>query len=210
MLPPLEPLIAFEAAARHSSFTAAARELHLSQAAVSQQIRNLEQSLGAQLFIRAHRRVHLSARGRKFQQTVSAVLRQLADATAELRAPVAKPRLTIAADQSIAGIWLVPRLPLFQQMFPLTSVRLVISDDQRDCQADEIMVSIMHGSGVWPGFNAERLLVDGVFAARGAALLETRVGYYLVWSAKRDPAPVAVAFIDWAKTERVRQRGVGV
>lgn len=162
-LPPLDPLVAFEAAARHLSFTLAARELNLSQAAVSQQIRNLEQNLGVELFHRAHRAVRLSSRGREYQHTVSTILRQLASATADLTAPMDRPRLNIAADQSIATMWLMQRLPRFQQLYPDVAVRLVASDDERDCLVDDIQISIIHGNGDWPGFHAELLFEEEVF-----------------------------------------------
>jgi DNA-binding transcriptional LysR family regulator len=130
-LPPLAPLISFEAAARLRSFTAAARELNLSQAAVSQQIRNLEDSLGISLFIRAHKSVELSAKGRELQHTVSTVFQQLAGATAELKESSLQSRITVAADQSVASMWLMPRLPQFQKQFADIGVRLIASDDHR-------------------------------------------------------------------------------
>ena len=117
-LPPLEPIIAFESAARHMSFTLAAKELMLSQAAVSQQIRNLEQALGFDLFVRSHRSIQLTPEGMVYRYTVLAVLNQLATATSELRQPTLQPRLTLAVDQSIASLWLIPRLPSFQQLYP--------------------------------------------------------------------------------------------
>src|SRR5215475_9640427 len=84
-LPPLDYLIAFESAARLLSFTAAARELALTQAAISQQIRKLEQRLGAPLFLRRHRAVQLTPAGRQYQHTVAMALGHLADATTEAR-----------------------------------------------------------------------------------------------------------------------------
>lgn len=173
-LPRLEPLVAFEAAARHLSFTEAARELNLTQAAVSQQIRNLERALGVDLFIRAHRAVRLTPRGRDYQHTVSAVLRQLAGATEELRAPGDKPRLNIATDQSIATMWLMPRLPRFREANPDVAVRLVASDDERDCLADDIQISIIHGNGEWAGYHADLLFDEEVFPVCSPAYLEGR------------------------------------
>ena len=173
-LPPLEPLVAFEAAARHLSFTGAARELNLSQAAVSQQIRNLERALGVELFIRAHRAVRLTRRGRDYQHTVSGVLRQLAGATEELRAPADKPRLNVAADQSIATMWLMPRLPRFQDAHPNVAVRLVASDDERDCLADDIQISIIHGNGEWAGYHSQLLFEEEVFPVCSPAYLKAK------------------------------------
>ena len=86
-LPPLDPLIAFESAARLLSFTRAGEELHLSQAAISQQIRSLEQSLQVKLFTRSHRAVQLTNEGREYQHTVVAILKQLAGATMDIQIP---------------------------------------------------------------------------------------------------------------------------
>ena len=173
-LPPLDPLIAFEAAARQLSFTRAAEELNLSQAAVSQQIRNLEKNLGVDLFIRAHRSITLSARGRELQHTVSAVLHQLANAAEEMRVSGNQLRLTIAADQSIASMWLMPRLSQFQRQHPEFSVRIIASDREKDWFADEIQLSIIHGNGTWPGMRSEKLFDEEIFPVCSETYLQGR------------------------------------
>ena len=162
-LPPLAPLVSFEAAARLRSFTAASRELNLSQAAVSQQIRNLEQSLGVPLFIRAHKSVQLSAKGRELQHTVSTVFRQLATATAELKELPTTTRITIAADQSVASMWLMPRLPRFQELHPEIAVRLIASDNEQDCLNDDIQLALIHGDGNWPGYGSMLFFEEEIF-----------------------------------------------
>ncbi len=173
-LPPLDPLVAFEAAARHLSFTRAAEELHLSQAAVSQKIRNLEEHLGVELFYRSHRAVTLSPQGREFQHTVSVVLQQLASATSELRVSSSRSRLTLAADQSVSAMWLVPRLPHFQQLYPDVSVRLITSDEERDSLADDIEIAVVHGNGSWSGYNAEQLFEEEIFPVCSSEYLANR------------------------------------
>lgn len=160
----MEPLIAFESAARHLSFTAAAAELNLSQAAVSQQIRNLEQALGVSLFIRSHRAITLSREGQVYRYTVLAALRQIAAATQELKLPAVGSRLTVGADQSIAAMWLIPRLPDFQRQFRDYTVRIVASDVEHDCLADDIDIAIIHGDGHWPAHSAEPLFAEQVIA----------------------------------------------
>lgn len=162
-LPPLDPLVAFDAAARHESFTRAAEELNLSQAAVSQQIRNLEQNLGTSLFTRAHRRVRLTGEGRAFQHSVSAALRQIAAAAAELRAAPDRARLTVGVDQSVAALWLLPRLPRFHRRFPDVALRLVASDEERDSLSSDIDIAIIHGAGAWPGFASDRFFAEEIF-----------------------------------------------
>ena len=162
-LPPLEPLVAFEAAARLLSFTAAARELNLTQAAISQQIRSLEDRLGVKLFIREHRAVRLSAAGLEYQHSVSALLRQLAGATADIRINPGRVRVTLATDMAFAHLFLLPRLTRFRRAHPDISLRLIASDDDADCTADDVQVAVLHGTGDWPGFHATALFSEEVF-----------------------------------------------
>lgn len=171
-LPPLDNLIAFEAAARLLSFTKAANELNVTQAAVSQQIRNLELRLGLKLFERAHRAVRLTGAGREYQHTVSASLRHLASATGDIKLSETQPRLTIACDQSIAALFLMPRLSSFKALYPDVSVRLIASDDTSDCLADEVQVAIIHGTGDWPGYSSEIFFNETVFPVCSPFYLE--------------------------------------
>ncbi len=162
-LPPLDPLIAFEAAARLLSFTRAAEELHLSQAAVSQQIRGLEDSLGVKLFTRSHRAVQLTNEGREFHHTVAAMLKQLAGATLDIQQVGASSQLVLACDQSFATQWLLPRLGVLRSEIPDLALRIIASDDDAECLARDVELSILHGDGNWPGFRAERLFDEEVF-----------------------------------------------
>ena len=115
-LPPLGTMVAFEAAARHQSFTLAAAELNLTQAAISRQIRLLEEDLGINLFLRANRAVTLTSEGRDLQHTVSFSLMHIANAAEQVRATGGRHRLNIATDKSINALWLMPRLHEFRQM----------------------------------------------------------------------------------------------
>lgn len=171
-LPPLEFLVAFEAAARLGSFTAAAEELNLTQAAISRQIRLLEQNLGRSLFTRAHRAVRLTPEGREFQHTVSLALSHIANAARGLRAVDDHATLTIAADQSVAALWLLPHLEDFRQAHGDIDIRLISSDLEADCLAEEVDLSIIHGDGSWPGFEAELLLDEEVFPVCSPAYLK--------------------------------------
>ncbi|MEE9333009.1 MAG: LysR substrate-binding domain-containing protein [Granulosicoccaceae bacterium] len=173
-LPPLDPCVAFDAAARHLSFTRAAQELNLSQAAVSQQIRNLEAFLGVKLFIRANRSVRLSPAGKEFQHSVSGLLRQLASAANDIKAPASRIRLTIAADQSVASMWLMPRLTDFQSKYPDIAVRLIASDEELDCLHPDVHVAIIHGKGDWPSYRAEKLFEEEIFPVCSPAYLADR------------------------------------
>lgn len=171
-LPPLEFLVAFEAAARLGSFTAAAEELNLTQAAVSRQIRLIERSLGRSLFTRAHRAVRLTPEGRDFQHTVSLALSHIANAARGLRAVEGSSRLTVAADQSVAALWLLPKLEDFQREHGDIDLRLISSDLEADCLAEDVDVAIVHGDGNWPGYEAALLLDEEVFPVCSPAYLE--------------------------------------
>ena len=162
-LPPLEPLIAFEAAARLLSFTRAAEELHLSQAAISQQIRSLEDSLQVKLFTRSHRAVQLTNEGREYQHTVTAMLKQLAGATMDIQNLEFARELVIGCDQSFATQWLCPRLGELQRLFESSTLRLIASDDYAESLGPEVQVAVMHGDGNWPGFSSRRLFGEAVF-----------------------------------------------
>ncbi|WP_286240624.1 LysR substrate-binding domain-containing protein [Neptuniibacter halophilus] len=162
-LPPLDTLIAFEAAARHLSFTQASKELHLTQAAVSQQIRSLEEYLGEQLFIREHRSVSLTQQGRDYQHTVVAALTQLANATLDIRVVDRESTLTVAADQSIASLWLMPRLGEFRERYPEVKLRLVSSDLVDDCLNRNVDVALFFGEGRWRGYESLRIFRETVY-----------------------------------------------
>ncbi len=162
-LPPLEPLIAFEAAARLLSFTRAAEELHLSQAAVSQQIRSLEERLQVRLFTRSHRAVQLTNEGREYQHSVSLILRQLAGATTDIRNVEFSRQLVIGCDHSFASLWLRPRLAELRHLLPQVTLRLVVDDAEAQIVGGEVQASILHGDGNWPGYRALRLLDESIY-----------------------------------------------
>jgi len=126
------------------------------------------------LFIRAHRSITLSARGRELQHTVSAVLHQLSNAADEMRVSGNQLRLTIAADQSIASMWLMPRLSKFQRHHPEVAVRVIASDRENDWFAEDIQLSIILGNGIWPGMQSDKLFDEEVFPVCSAAYLKGR------------------------------------
>ena len=162
-LPPLDPLIAFEAAARLLSFTRAGEELHLSQAAISQQIRSLEESLQVKLFTRSHRAVQLTNEGREYQHTVAAILKQLAGATMDIQNVEFAQQLVIGCDQSFATQWLSPRLSQLRQLMPAVTLRIIASDDYNESLGSEVQVAVLHGDGLWPGFQTLQLCDEEVF-----------------------------------------------
>jgi len=155
-LPPLTSVRVFEAAARHMNFTRAADELAMTQAAVSYQIRLIEERLGTPLFIRTGRRVSLSPAGQRLAPLISSAFDQLDDAFAKVREEEGGV-LAITAAPGIATNWLGPRLAQFQIARPEIAVRLTTSNYLVDFARDSIDVGIRIGEGKWPGLRAHEL-----------------------------------------------------
>ena len=145
-LPPLELLAAFDAAARHLSFTRAGAERFVTQSAISRQIRALEDDLGVALFRRRHRGLSLTEHGLKLQRTCEAVLRQLRATVGELRAPSRREVLSLTTTPGLASLWLIPRLPAFTRAHPGIDVRLDASFERRDLRADGFDIAIRYAA----------------------------------------------------------------
>ncbi len=126
-LPPLASLLPFEAAARLESFTRAAEELHLTQAAVSRQIRALEEDLGVRLFERRHRAVFLTEAGRDLGRSVTAGLESIAARATDLRSLPRSGEVVLFAELCYAFYWVMPRLSDFHQQQPRIDVRVTAS-----------------------------------------------------------------------------------
>ncbi|MBV8685362.1 MAG: LysR family transcriptional regulator [Alphaproteobacteria bacterium] len=155
-LPPLAAVKAFEAAARHENFTAAAAELGMTQAAMSYQIRLLEERLGVPLFVRARRRVTLSEAGRRIAPAVSGALDDISEAFAGL-VEEDEGVLTISTAQTFASNWLAARLGAFQIGRPELAVRLQTSNAMIDFAADAVDAAVRMGLGPWPGLRSHFL-----------------------------------------------------
>lgn len=149
-IPPLPSVRVFEAAARHENFTSAAAELGMTQAAVSYQIRLLEERLGVPLFLRSKRRVTLSEAGRRIAPLVSGAFDALSDAFGTIVADD-EGVLKISTTQTFASNWIAPRLGLFQIERPELAVRLHTESALVDFARDDIDVAIRSGRGPWPG-----------------------------------------------------------
>jgi LysR family glycine cleavage system transcriptional activator len=155
-IPPLSAVRVFEAAARHLNFTRAAEELAMTQAAVSYQIKMIEDRLGTSLFVRTGRRVSLSPAGQRLAPLVSAAFNQLDEAFAKVRFAESGV-LTISAAPGIAASWLGPRLARFQLTKPDIAVRLLATHELVDFARDEVDVGIRIGDGEWAGLRAIRM-----------------------------------------------------
>lgn len=155
-IPPLAAVRVFEAAARHENFTRAADELGMTQAAVSYQIRLLEERLGLPLFRREKRRVLLTEAGRRAAGEVGRAFDTLDAAFASLRAED-EGTLTLTTSYTFANTWFAWRLGSFQMANPEMAVRLLTDDGLADFAGDEVDVGVRTGMGEWPGLASELL-----------------------------------------------------
>ena len=162
-LPPLNALRVFESAARHLSFTRAADELNVTQAAVSHQVKTLEDRLGMTLFKRMNRSLLLTDEGQLLAPAVGEALGIITATVDKLHRHDQTGALTLATMDSFASIWLVPRLGRFRKLHPDIDVRILTSDTLVDMVRDNIDVAIRFGHGNWPGLHVEHLMNECVF-----------------------------------------------
>lgn len=170
-LPPLNALRAFEAAARHLSFTKAAEELHVTQAAVSHQIKALEEWLGMPLFRRLNRCLILTEAGQAYLPPLRDAFETMADATERLYRNDSTGSLTISTMPSFAAKWLVMRLGRFQAAHPELELRLHTTSTMVDFAQQDVDLAIRFGRPPWPGVQAQWLMDDPVFPVCSPALL---------------------------------------
>jgi len=170
-LPSLNGLRAFEAAARHLSFTQAASELNVTQTAISHQIKRLEHELGVRLFIRQNRALTLTAEASEYLPGVRAAFNDLRLATDRLLRREDDHVLTVSTLASLAAKWLLPRLTDFQEHHPGIDVRITTSTSLVDFQRDNVDAAIRYGRGQWPGLRADWLMADELFPVCSPSLL---------------------------------------
>jgi LysR family glycine cleavage system transcriptional activator len=170
-LPSLNGLRAFEAAARHLSFTRAAAELNVTQTAISHQIRRLEEQLGIRLFVRRNRTLLLTAEAKGYLPAVRTAFDDLRRATERLRRPDRDGLLTVSTTASLAAKWLVTRVAAFQDAHPSIEVRITTSTHLVDFRREEVDVAVRYGRGTWPGLRASWLMAEDIFPVCSPALL---------------------------------------
>jgi LysR family glycine cleavage system transcriptional activator len=170
-LPSLNGLRAFEAAARHLSFTQAAAELNVTQTAISHQIRRLEEELGIRLFLRKNRALALTPKARDYLPGVRAAFNDLRLATDRLLRKDDDHVLTVSTLASLAAKWLLPRLTAFQEAHPGIDVRITTSTALVDFGGGDVDAAIRYGRGNWQGLRAEWLMADDFFPVCSPALL---------------------------------------
>jgi LysR family glycine cleavage system transcriptional activator len=170
-LPPLNTLKAFEAAARHESFTRAAEELFVTQGAVSHQVKALEIELGLKLFNRERQRLVLTEAGREYLAVVRDVFDRLAVGTDRLLHRQNAGVLTVSTSPDFAAKWLVYRLGHFAEAHPEIDLRVSATLHHVDFAREEVDIAVRHGDGNWPGLDMVRLSSEQLFAVCSPKLL---------------------------------------
>ena len=171
-LPPLDYLLAFEVAAETQSFVGASKVLNISETAISRKVRLLEQHYGIPLFVRGHRSITLTSQGISFLARIQPALQDLRDASRLIVAEHQQTTVTLAATNSVAALWLMPRLNQFIRRNKHLKIMLVASDNDDECLSDSVDLAILRGSGHWPGFQAQLLFGETVFPVCSPAYLE--------------------------------------
>ncbi len=172
VLPRLDYLITFQIAAELESFAATAKELNVSETAISRKMRLLEEHFNCALFARGHRSVQLTDQGRKLLNGVTPALRNIAQISQEMLVDKQQSTVRMAATNSAASLWLMPRLHQFRQSNRNIAISLLSSDVDAECLAQDIDLTILRGEGYWPGFRAERLFGETVFPVCAPSFLE--------------------------------------
>ena len=155
---PLNALRMFDAAARHLSLTRAAQELHVTQAAVSQHIRNLEERLGKPLFRRLPRGLVLTDEGQALWPVVAQSFERIEQSLQQVAEPRPREILTVGVVGTFAIGWLIPRLSQFQQLHPYIDLRLLTNNNRVDLAGEGLDAAVRFGDGAWHGTHAQMLL----------------------------------------------------
>lgn len=167
----LNALRAFEAAARHRSFVAAAEELHVTASAISQQVRTLEDYLGIRLFVRTATGVVPTPQALEAYADVQRGLGHLATALGRMKGDYRDNVVTLTAPISFAAKWLMPRIERFHEAYPDLDLRLDTSNRLSDYAAEGIDLGVRYGHGRYPGLVSEKLLDEELFPVCSPALL---------------------------------------
>ena len=170
-LPPLNALRAFEVAARRGGFTNAARELHVTPAAVSHQIKTLESHLNAQLFRRLPRGLEITEAGRQLLPQLTRGFEHFARAVAGLSAGGLAGKLRINTAPSFAALWLVPRLDSFLRAYPDIEVCVLSNETAPDLNTGEVDIRLPYGMGDYPGLATSLLMREQIFPVCAPTLL---------------------------------------
>jgi LysR family transcriptional regulator, glycine cleavage system transcriptional activator len=206
-LPPLTALRAFEAAARHMSFKAAANELRLTPTAISHQVRPLENILSCPLFRRRPRPLRLTPAGAALFPIIRNSFDSIDEALSGMRGGVVSPRLRVTTTNAFAGRWLLPRLPLWQAAHPEITMEVIGTDAVLNVMGGDADVAVRYSPGPPVGITSIEFLRDRFWPVASASLLGSRslnrpsdvVGYPLIHSGWPEANPNAPTLSRWAK-----------
>jgi DNA-binding transcriptional LysR family regulator len=169
-------LLIFEAAARLGSFTRAAEELGMTQAAVSYGIRSLERGLRVSLFLRNHRMVRLTEIGQRFSHDVSIGLAHIQQSVAAIQRMQADRHVTLSVSASFASFWMLPRLAAFRIANPDIELRFLATDRDVDIASENIALGIRRGDGNFPGYEAALLAEEYIYPVSTSTYLDGALG----------------------------------
>lgn len=185
-LPPLNSLVMFESAARYGSFTIAAEELCVTQAAVSKQIRQLEDFLGCDLFIRKHRKLELTATGADYSASIRSSLIDISLATqnASVSQQSGQDSLKIIAGPCFSSLWLLPRLNRFQHLYPEVKISLTVDDHAHNCNESSYDLIFFYSSQPGGPQKWHKLFEENIFPVCSPEFLEQHggnIGIEQIW-----------------------------
>ncbi|CAE6904809.1 LysR substrate-binding domain-containing protein [Vibrio sp. B1FLJ16] len=171
-LPPLNSLVAFEASARHLSFTLAAEELNVTQGAISRQVRQLEEYLGKVMFTREKRSIHLTPTGLQYYHSIGRSLLDIAQITGEVKKWKGEQKVTVATTNAMAALWLLPRVAEFQNNHEGIDLRILASDSMLDLRRLDCDIGLFYCRTPPPEMNVTKLFSEEVFPVCSPAYLE--------------------------------------
>lgn len=216
LLPSLNGLVVFEAAGRLTSFSAAARELRMTQAAVSYAVARLEAQLGAALFLREYRRVRLTEAGQRFHADVTIGLSHIQRSAQGLRAVAAGGHVTLACSTAFAAYWMVPRMEAFRAALPAVDLRIQTSDRDLDLVGEGIPLGVRGGFPAdWPKYHAGVLAPERIYPVCSPAHLarhgeparaQDLLAHPLIHL--EEPFRSATSWRDWFAAQGIRPQAV--
>jgi DNA-binding transcriptional LysR family regulator len=212
----LHHLTAFEAAARHGSFTRAAEELNVSQPAISQSIRRLEAAIGVPLFQRGHRSITLTDAGELLVHDVAEGFQRILSTVRHLNRLGETDHVTLSVSTAFANYWMVPRLQDFHDQHPAVDLRLQTTDKELDLAQEGISLGVRRGRGDWRGYEsaliaAERLVVvaSPAWIARHGPVPDPATLSNLPLIHLEEPYRDRPSWSDWFKAHGIAYRDIG-
>lgn len=212
----LHHLTAFEAAARHGSFTRAGEELNVSQPAISQSIRRLEAAIGVPLFQRTHRAITLTDAGELLAHDVAEGFQRILSTVRHLNRLGETDHVTLSVSTAFANYWMVPRLQEFHDQHPGVDLRLQTTDKELDLAQEGISLGVRRGPGAWRGYESaliapERLVVvaSPAWLARHGPVDDPATLSRLPLIHLEEPYRERPSWTDWFKAHGVTYRDTG-